>query len=218
MKTRDVALTGLMTALVLVITRAFVLPIPQTKGFFNLGEAGVYMAAVLFGPGVGALAGGIGSALADVTLGYAQYAPFTLVIKGVEGALVGMIARGTSRQAWIVGLAAGAVAALWLFTVGAASAAAVRLAAGVLLAAALGGLALLARRRGGRAAARVAGMISGGLVMVAGYFVSQAYLLGLGPLAALAEVPYNLVQVAVGVVAGLAALTTFERALLTQPR
>ncbi len=215
MKTRDVALTGLMTALVLVITRAFVLPIPQTKGFFNLGEAGVYMAAVLFGPGVGALAGGIGSALADVTLGYAQYAPFTLVIKGIEGALVGMIARGTSRQAWIVGLAAGAIAALWLFTVEAAS---VRLAAGVLLAAALGGLALLARRRGGRAAARVAGMISGGLVMVAGYFVSQAYLLGLGTPAALAEVPYNLVQVAVGVVAGLAALTTFERALLTQPR
>lgn len=215
MKTRDVALTGLMTALVLVITRAFVLPIPQTKGFFNLGEAGVYMAAVLFGPGVGALAGGIGSALADVTLGYAQYAPFTLVIKGIEGALVGMIARGSSRQAWIVGLAAGAIAALWLFTVEAAS---VRLAAGVLLAAALGGLALLARRRGGRAAARVAGMISGGLVMVAGYFVSQAYLLGLGTPAALAEVPYNLVQVAVGVVAGLAALTTFERALLTQPR
>lgn len=215
MKTRDVALTGLMTALVLVITRAFVLPIPQTKGFFNLGEAGVYMAAVLFGPGVGALAGGIGSALADVTLGYAQYAPFTLVIKGIEGALVGMIARGTSRQAWIVGLAAGAIAALWLFTVEAAS---VRLAAGVLLAAALGGLALLARRRGGRAAARVAGMISGGLVMVAGYFVSQAYLLGLGTLAALAEVPYNLVQVTVGVVAGLAASVTFEKALLTQPR
>ncbi|MGH2372703.1 MAG: ECF transporter S component, partial [bacterium] len=50
MKTHDIALTGLMTALVLVITRAFVLPIPQTKGFFNLGEAGVYMAAILFGP------------------------------------------------------------------------------------------------------------------------------------------------------------------------
>ncbi|MGH2374078.1 MAG: ECF transporter S component, partial [bacterium] len=203
--------TGLMTALVLVITRAFVLPIPQTKGFFNLGEAGVYMAAILFGPAIGALAGGIGSALADLTLGYAQYAPFTLVIKGVEGALVGMIARASGRPAWVIGLGAGVLAASWLFTI---EAAAVRIAAGVLLAAALGGLVFVTRRQGGRAAARVAGMISGGLVMVAGYFVSQAYLLGLGPLAALAEVPYNLVQVTVGVVVGLATSVAFEKALL----
>ncbi|MBI3998839.1 MAG: ECF transporter S component, partial [Armatimonadetes bacterium] len=89
-----------MTAVVFVVTRAFVLPIPQTKGFFNLGEAAVYTAAILFGPAIGAVAGGIGSALADLTLGYAQYAPFTLVIKGLEGALVGMIARGSSRRAW----------------------------------------------------------------------------------------------------------------------
>ncbi len=215
MKTRDIALTGLMTALVLVITRAFVLPIPQTKGFFNLGEAGVYMAAVLFGPVVGALAGGIGSALADLTLGYTQYAPFTLVIKGLEGALVGVIARAAGRQAWAIGLVAGAAAAVWLFTI---EAAAVRIAAAVLLVAALAGLALLSRRQGRQAAARVAGMISGGLVMVAGYFVSQAYVLGLGPPVALAEVPYNLVQVTVGIVTGLAAMVTFEKALVAQPR
>lgn len=215
MKTRDVALTGLMIALVFVITRAFVLPIPQTKGFFNLGEAGVYMAAVLFGPVVGALAGGIGSALADLTLGYAQYAPFTLIIKGLEGALVGIIARAAGRRVWTIGLVAGAAAALPLFTI---ETVAVRIAGGVLLIAALGGLALLARRQGGRAAARVAGMISGGLVMVAGYFVFQAYVLGLGPPAALAEVPYNLVQVTVGIVAGLAAVMAFDRAPATHPR
>jgi uncharacterized membrane protein len=215
MKTRDLALAGIMTALVLVITRTFVVPIPQTKGFFNLGEAGVYMAAVLFGPVIGAFAGGVGSALADLTLGYAQYAPFTLVIKGVEGALVGVIARSAGRQTWTLGLVAGAGAALWLFTI---EAAAVRLAAGVLLITALASLALLSRRQGARAAMRVAGMISGGLVMVAGYFVAQAYVLGLGPLAALAEVPYNLVQVTVGVVAGLAASAAFEKALLTRPR
>lgn len=215
MKTRELALAGLMCAMVLVITRAFVLPIPQTKGFFNLGEAGVYMAAVLFGPRVGALAGGIGSSLADLSLGYAQYAPFTLVIKGIEGALVGIIARGTSRTAWIPGLVAGAAAAVWLFAVEASF---VRLAAAVLLMTTLIGLALLARRREGRAVARLAGMISGGLAMVAGYFVTQAYILGLGVPVALAEVPFNLVQVAVGMVAGLAAMVTFERALLVPPR
>ncbi len=215
MKTRDLAQAALMTALVFVITRTFVIPIPQTKGFFNLGEAGVFMAAILFGPVVGAVAGGVGSALADLSLGYAQYAPFTLVIKGLEGALVGLIARGSSRQAWTLGLVAGTIAGVWLFAV---ETAAVRIAAGVLLITALGALALLAGRQGGHAAARVAGMIGGGLIMVAGYFVSQAYVLGLGPLAALAEIPYNLVQVVVGVVGGLAAVVAFERAISVAPR
>lgn len=204
-----------MIALVLVITRAFVLPIPQTKGFFNLGEAGVYAAAVLFGPAVGGIAGGLGSALADLSLGYTMYAPLTLVIKGVEGVLVGLIARGTGHQAWTAGLVAGVAAAAWLFTV---DAWAVRAAGVVLLLATAAGLGLVACRRGGRTAARLAGMISGGLVMVAGYFVAQAYVLGLGAPVALVEVPYNLVQVAVGVVAGLAVMAGFERALPAHER
>lgn len=160
MKPRDMARSGLMMALVFVTTRAFVIPIPQTKGFFNLGEAAIYLAAVLFGPAVGALAGGMGSALADLSLGYTQYAPFTLVIKGLEGALVGLIA-GRTRA--------------------------------------------LARR--------VAGMICGGLVMVAGYFVTQAYLFGLGVGAAAAEVSYNMVQMAAGLAAGLVGAAGVERAM-----
>jgi len=167
MKTRQLALTGLMIALVFVITRYFQVPIPQTKGYFNLGEAGIYMAAVLFGPRVAALAGGIGSALADLTSGASQFALFTLLIKGVEGLLVGLIAAGGRRPG--------------------------------------------ARR--GQMRARVLGMLLGGLVMVVGYFVTEAFLLGLGIPAALVEVPYNVVQVAVGAVAGLVASAAVERAL-----
>jgi uncharacterized membrane protein len=215
MKTRELALAALMCALVFVITRAFVLPIPQTKGFFNLGEAGIYLAALLFGPRMGALAGGVGSALADLSLGYAHYAPFTLVIKGTEGAVVGIIAAGTNQRVWIPGLLVGAAAAVWLVAV---EAAAVRLAAAVLLVAILVGLVLLAIRHDARAVARLAGMISGGLVMVGGYFVTQAYILGLGVAVGLAEVPYNLVQVAVGLVVGLTAAATLERAVMVSPR
>lgn len=215
MKAREIALSGVMTALVFVITRTFVLPIPQTKGFFNLGEAGVYASALLFGPLVGALAGGVGSALADLSLGYAQYAPFTLVIKGLEGAVVGLVARTVSPGVWRSGLGAGALAAVIFL---AAEAAAVRAAAAVLLGVAIGGLLLLRSEGGSRIAARVSGMITGGLIMVAGYFVTQAYLLGLGVLPALAEVPYNLVQVSVGIVAGLAASVAFDRALPARSR
>jgi uncharacterized membrane protein len=41
---------------------------------------------------VGAFAGGFGSALADAITGYAHWAPFTLIIKGIEGLVVGYIA------------------------------------------------------------------------------------------------------------------------------
>jgi uncharacterized membrane protein len=67
-------------------------PIPATKGFINLGDAGVMITGLLLGPVIGGLAGGIGSALADILLGYAIYAPATLIIKGLEGFVIGIIA------------------------------------------------------------------------------------------------------------------------------
>src|SRR5574341_667865 len=90
MKTRDLVLTGLMIAVVYIITVTIVVTIPQTRGIFNLGEAGVYIAALLFGPVVGALSGGLGSMLADLTVA-PHYAFFTLVIKGLEGLVVGLV-------------------------------------------------------------------------------------------------------------------------------
>lgn len=50
-------------------------------GYINLGDALVLMGAFLMGRKYGALAAGIGAALADVVSGYAFYAPGTLVIK-----------------------------------------------------------------------------------------------------------------------------------------
>lgn len=168
MRTRELALAGLMIAVVFVITKYFQIPIPQTKGYFNLGEAGIYAGALLFGPLVGLLAGGIGSALADLASGAAQFAPFTLVIKGLEGLLVGLIAWGGWNQAMPAS---------------------------------------------SPVASRVVAMVVGGIVMVGGYFIAEAFLLQLGVPAAVAEVPYNIVQVAVGVVAGLAAAAALQRAM-----
>ena len=44
-------------------------------------------------------AGGIGSALADVLSGYSHWAPFTLIIKGLMGWLIGKIASGAGSRA-----------------------------------------------------------------------------------------------------------------------
>jgi uncharacterized membrane protein len=86
----ELALGAVFAALVFVATYSFRIPIPATNGYFNLGETTIYVAALLFGPFVGAVAG-FGAGIADIVLGYAQYAPGTFLIKGIEGAAVGFL-------------------------------------------------------------------------------------------------------------------------------
>ena len=81
MNLRDFALLGLFTALVAVSTMIIRVPIPQTNGYMNLGDSMVLLTAIFFGPVGGFIAGGIGSALADILGGYPQWAIWTLIIK-----------------------------------------------------------------------------------------------------------------------------------------
>jgi len=84
-----ISITAIMTVLVCVATMMISVYLPATYGFFNIGESMVYVSAILFGPYVGGISGGVGSMLADLFLGYAIYAPGTLIIKGIEGFVVG---------------------------------------------------------------------------------------------------------------------------------
>lgn len=97
-KSKLVATVGVFAALTTVATVIVQIPVPETKGYINLGDAVVLLSGIVLGPAAGALAGGIGSALADVLSGYAHWAPFTLVIKGVEGFLAGLLSR-TGKKA-----------------------------------------------------------------------------------------------------------------------
>ncbi len=83
--------SSLMTAFVFISTVVISLNIPATQGFFNIGEFGVYLAALTGGPIVGAIAGGLGSATADIFLGYSYYSPITFIVKGLEGLIVGFL-------------------------------------------------------------------------------------------------------------------------------
>jgi len=108
MDVKEIALCGVMAALVCVATLLVQVPVPATRGYINVGDALIMVAALSFGPLVGGFAGGVGSALADVLGGWAHWAPFTLVIKGVEGLLAGLLARRSSKPhllipAWVVG-------------------------------------------------------------------------------------------------------------------
>jgi len=102
-----VAEAGVMTALTAAVTSAVRFPVPATHGYINLGDTMVMLSGVLFGPLVGGIAGGVGSALADLP-GYASWAPFTLLIKGAEGFVVGLFVRRGGRLWTLAGCLVGA--------------------------------------------------------------------------------------------------------------
>lgn len=86
-----IAAAALFAALVAVATLTFIIPIPATSGYFNLGETIIYSAALLLGPAVGAIAG-TGASIADALVAV-QFAPGTLIVKALEGFLVGFLFR-----------------------------------------------------------------------------------------------------------------------------
>ncbi len=87
---------ALMASFTAVATMVHV-PVVGGKVYFNLGDVVVLSSAYLLGRLGGALAGGMGSALADLLLGYPIWAPITLVIKGIEGLVAGSLCRRRSR-------------------------------------------------------------------------------------------------------------------------
>ncbi len=94
------------TALVFVVTRLAYVPISAFNGqVFDLGDVMIFTFAWTFGPAIGAFAGGVGSGLSDASLP-SPFAPFTLVVKGLEGFLAGYFAKksslGSIRLSWVL--------------------------------------------------------------------------------------------------------------------
>ncbi|MGY5854437.1 MAG: ECF transporter S component [Candidatus Thorarchaeota archaeon] len=90
-KTIFVTLLAILTALTTVATIVIAIPFPTSTGYLNFGDALVMLSGFLLGPVGGFIAGGVGSALGDVALGYYHFAPITLVVKGCEGLAIGLV-------------------------------------------------------------------------------------------------------------------------------
>lgn len=82
-KMKKLVSAALFTAVICVATYIVQIPMPATGGYVNLGDCFVLTAGLMLGAGYGALAAGLGSALADMLAGYMQYAPATFVIKAL---------------------------------------------------------------------------------------------------------------------------------------
>ena len=91
-KNRNLVLNGLFIALVYVATMFINVPAITPGGLFHFGNVMAFTIAIVFGKKAGAISGGIGMALFDLTSSYAIWAPFTLVIRLAVGYIIGLAA------------------------------------------------------------------------------------------------------------------------------
>lgn len=151
---QKMVMTAMMMCLIMVMTFLIRIPIPATKGYIHLGDGMIFLGVLLLGWKWGALAAGVGSALADLIGGYAYYAPVTLVVKFFMGMVVGLFVRNALK------------------------------------------------RHAGPAKMRVMeilGMVIGGGVMCAGYYLAESLMYG-SWITPLLSIPMNIVQFVVGVI------------------
>ena len=85
----QLSLAAVMSAFVAVATLLVRVPNPM-GGYFNLGDVAIFIVALTFNPVIGGVAGGVGSAIADM-IGFPVFVIPTLLVKGLEGFLAGMI-------------------------------------------------------------------------------------------------------------------------------
>ena len=235
------SITAIFTALTTAVTMVFSVYVPQTRGFFNIGETMVYTSAILFGPFVGTFSGGVGSMLADLLLGYPHYALATLIIKACEGGAVGFLAqkrlKSGSRIQWkAFTFAVGLVTGILLGGIGSFFyTGSVNIYLGIpppqtptltffipqILWYALGVLVLSLITLMGFVFEPSFGWLvfaamSGGAIMVSGYFIYQQFFLG--PLfnisvIASAEIPINIGQMMVGLIIAIPLVRTIRRSM-----
>lgn len=89
---QDLTILGLLIALVAVSTMVIKIPTIATQGYIHLGDSMIFLAAIMFGKKRGAIAGGIGSAMADLLLGYTHWILPSFIIKSLMGYGIGVIA------------------------------------------------------------------------------------------------------------------------------
>lgn len=116
--------TGVFIAVVFI--GVFLIKIPVPSGYMHIGDSMIFLSVLLLGGKRGAIAGGIGAALADLIGGYAVWIVPTLICKAV----MAMVTAGLikirvfglkGRALWIVAAifggiaqAIGYVAAWWI--------------------------------------------------------------------------------------------------------
>lgn len=161
---KKLVLTSLFTALIIVCTAYVSIPLPLV-GYIHLGDAFIFLATFILGPIYGAVASGIGSALADLLV-YPTYALGTLVVKTLMSLTAYMIYAVLKKGIKITVI--------------------VEIIAGIV----------------------------GTIVMAFGYFLFEIIWVLPGQLSVLANIPFSLLQGAVGIAIAVAVMRILEKTKL----
>ncbi len=86
------SIVAVTTALVAVFTIAIRIPTPL-GGYVSLCDVAVTFVSYTFGPITGLIAGGLGTAIADLVGGFGQWAPVSFVVHGLEALIIALIVR-----------------------------------------------------------------------------------------------------------------------------
>jgi len=231
---KDMCISAVFAAFVCIATIVLKVDIPQTNGYFNIGDSMVYITALLFGPLVGGIAGGVGSMLGDLILGAFAFAPGTLVIKSIEGCLVGYISHkpnplGKWKRLWkmltvllaivlallIYYLGSVFYTAEWQFKpmgiyVGAIQTNPLFWAVVAILLEAF--IIYVGVGVDPEVAWHGLAIVLGGVNMILGYFIYEFYALSLG-FSALAEVPFNIGQAIIGLALAIPVVKAISKAI-----
>lgn len=113
-KTKSLVQVSLMAAIVFLA--AYIIHVPTAGGVIHLGDCMVFVAAALLGKKKGAAASAIGMALFDLMSGYAIWAPFSFVIKGVMAYVAATIIEKNTSNNVKTQILAFLVSSVWMVT------------------------------------------------------------------------------------------------------
>lgn len=229
-----IALTAIFTALTTVGTVLLSVSLPA-GGYFNFGEAVIYIAALSLGPInmrgsrvplgaiIAGIAGGLGAMLGDVILGYMQYIPATICLKFAEGFVAGMIFKQLAprnpenRESGVTTirvLLSGFFLAAAIIILG-VNYDPGSLVLWIAISGAFITIAFLSIMRGKIPLYYMAlSLLAGGIVMFFGYFVYELFILDI--MYAYANLPWNAIQALIGIIVAIPVYQALQKATLFQ--
>ena len=98
----------------IVFFGVFIIKIPGPFGYMHIGDSMIFLAVLMLGGKRGAVAGGLGAAIADIVSGYTIWAVPTMICKAAMAIVMGMMIKHRAfglkgRLLWIVSAVAGGI-------------------------------------------------------------------------------------------------------------
>lgn len=105
MKTRNIILKisfiALTSALIYIAIAFLAIPYAGGIGYFNISDGIILFSTIYLGPVVGLFSGIIGCSLGDLTAGFANCIPFTILSKGLESMAIYLLYSALKKTKYV---------------------------------------------------------------------------------------------------------------------